>query len=174
MESRAKLLGHPIHPMLIVFPLGLLATAVLFDLIGGFTGIAGFTIGSFWMIAAGVIGGLLAAIFGFWDWLHIPAGTRAKTVGLYHGLGNVLIVILFAVSWWLRRPDPVAPSTAAFTLSLVGALLAVVTGWLGGELVYRLDIGVDDGANPNAQSSLAGPATERAEGYPGGRAAGTR
>ena len=64
MQSRAKLLGHPIHPMLIVFPLGLLATAVAFDIVGLSTGDASWFGISFWMIAAGIIGGLLSAVFG--------------------------------------------------------------------------------------------------------------
>src|ERR671933_311382 len=113
MESRVKLAGHPVHPMLIVFPLGLLATAVIFDVIYLFAGNAELVTFSYWAIAAGIVGGLLAAVFGFWDWLHIPAGTRAKAVGAWHGGGNVVIVGLFVVAWLLRlgargpdhRPD---------------------------------------------------------------------
>jgi len=86
MESKAKLLGHPIHPMLIVFPLGLLATAVAFDIVALSTGDGSWFGISFWMIAAGIIGGLLAAVFGLIDWWAIPAGTRAKRIGLWHGV----------------------------------------------------------------------------------------
>lgn len=93
MESRAKLLGHPIHPMLIVFPLGLLATAVAFDIVGLSKGDSSWFGISFWMIAAGIIGGLLAAVFGLVDWWAIPSGTRAKAIGLWHGAGNVLVVL---------------------------------------------------------------------------------
>jgi uncharacterized membrane protein len=64
-----------------------------------------------------------------------------------------VITVLFLVSWYLRRPTHV-PDSIAFSLSVVGVLLALVTGWLGGELVNRLGIGVDEGANPNAPSSL--------------------
>ena len=138
MESRAKLLGHPIHPMLIVFPLGLLATAAAFDIVGLSTGESSWFGISFWMIAAGIIGGLLAAVFGRIDWWAIPSGTRAKAIGLWHGLGNVVVVLLFIVSWFLRRPDPANARTTAFALSFVAVLLALVTGWLGGELVDRL------------------------------------
>ncbi len=106
MESHVKAAGHPIHPMLIVFPLGLLAIAVIFDIIYLFSGNAVFNTIAFWDIAAGVIGGLLAALFGFADWLSIPSGTRAKSVGAMHGAGNVLIVVLFAVSWLLRLNAP--------------------------------------------------------------------
>src|SRR5204862_6746291 len=90
MESKAKLLGHPIHPMLIVFPLGLLATAMAFDIVGLASGASEWFRISFWMIAAGIIGGLLSAVFGLVDWIAIPAGTRAKTIGLWHGGGNVI------------------------------------------------------------------------------------
>ncbi len=155
MESRAKVAGHPVHPMLIVFPLGLLATAVIFDIITLVWRAGRWSEMSFWMIAAGIIGGLTAAVFGLVDFLAIPSGTRAHSIGLLHGVGNVVVVVLFAVSWWLRRPDPAAPGTLAYVLSFVAVGLALVTGWLGGELVDRLGVGVDDGANLDAPSSLA-------------------
>ena len=109
MESKAKLLGHPIHPMLIVFPLGLLPVAAIFDIIYLYTDNGHWADVSYWIIAAGVIGGLVAAVFGLIDWLGIPNGTRAKSIGLVHGLTNVVVVVLFIVSWLLRRPNPAAP-----------------------------------------------------------------
>ena len=162
MESRAKLAGHAIHPMLIVFPLGLLAMAVIFDALYYATGNASLATGAFLNISAGIITGLLAAVFGAWDWLHIPDGTRAKAIGVWHGLGNVVVVALFAVSWYLRSLDPQhLPSGLAFGLVLVGAVLALVSSWLGGELVERLGVGVDEGAHLNSPSALSGrPASE--------------
>jgi uncharacterized membrane protein len=103
-----KFLGHPVHQMLIVFPLGLLATAVIFDLIylaGGIT----MALVSYWMIAAGIIGGLIAAPFGWIDWFGIPPVTRAKSVGLWHGIGNVVVMFLFAGSWFMRHDLPGRP-----------------------------------------------------------------
>src|SRR5688500_7684895 len=156
MESRVKLLGHPVHPMLIVFPLGLLATAVIFDILYLIFGNRLLPTASYYMIAAGVLGGLLAAIFGFIDWLALPNNSRAKNIGLWHGLGNVLIVGLFTVSWFLRSGNvDFVPDGLALTLSIAGTLLALITGWIGGELVYRLGVGVDPGANVNAPNSLA-------------------
>ncbi|HEY8459321.1 MAG TPA: DUF2231 domain-containing protein [Blastocatellia bacterium] len=155
MESRAKLFGHAAHPILIVFPLGLLATAVIFDIISILTDMGGWSEIAFWMIAAGIIGGLVAGIFGLIDWLAIPSNTRAKTIGLWHGLGNVVVIGLFIVSWILRAYSPADPGAAAYVLSFAGAGLALVTGWLGGELVERLGVGVDDGAHLNAPSSLS-------------------
>ncbi|HYC60201.1 MAG TPA: DUF2231 domain-containing protein [Thermoanaerobaculia bacterium] len=157
MEARAKLFGHPVHQMLIVFPLGLLATALFFDLIAlAMNRHQGLFTASCYMIAAGIIGGLLAAVFGAIDFLKIPSGTRAKRVGRLHGGGNVIVVVLFAASWWLRRGAPADPPTLAIVLAAAGAGLATFTGWLGGELVDRLGVGVDDGANLDAPSSLSG------------------
>lgn len=155
MDSRARAFGHSMHPMLIVFPLGLLATAVIFDILHLVTGRMGFQISAAYIIAAGVIGGLVAALFGLVDWRAIPAGTRAKRVGAAHGLGNVVVVLLFGVSWLLRlNATNWTPNAAALTLSFLGILLALVTAWLGGELVERLGVGVSTNAGVNAPSSL--------------------
>jgi uncharacterized membrane protein len=156
MESRVKLAGHPVHQMLIVFPLGLLATAVVFDVIYLVTGNALWTQAAFYMIGAGVITGLAAAVPGVVDWLAIPRATRAKRIGLIHGVGNVIVVALFALSWYLRRDQPAAPPTGAVVAGLLGAGLSVLTAWLCGELVNRLGVGVDDGAHLDAPSSLTG------------------
>jgi uncharacterized membrane protein len=155
MESRAKLLGHSVHQMLIVFPLGLLATAVVFDLIYLATGDAMMSAVAYWMVAAGIIGALVAAPFGTIDWLAIQRGTRAKKIGAVHGLGNI-------GSWLLRGDADTAPPALAYVLSFAGAALALFTGWLGGELVARLGVGVYERANLDAPTSLHGePAHER-------------
>lgn len=157
MESKAKIFGHAIHPILIVYPLGLLSTGVIFDIIYLVTANPRWATVSFWMIAAGVVGGLLAALFGFIDYLNIPSGTRAKRIGMLHGLINLSVMILFAISWWLRSDLPEAPSTLALALSFIGVGAASLGGWLGGELVERLGVGVAEGANLNAPNSLTQP-----------------
>ncbi len=157
MESRAKVFGHALHPILIVFPLGLLSTSVIFDIIYLVTGNPQWAGVSFWMIISGVIGGLAAAVFGLIDFLAIPARTRAKSVGLLHGVTALSLTILFFTSWLLRYNDPESPPTVALTLSFVGAAAAMLTGWLGGELVERLGVGVDTGAHLNAPNSLKEP-----------------
>ena len=164
MESRAKLLGHAIHPMLIPFPLGLLATSVAFDVVHLITGNGRWADVAFWMIAAGIIGGLAAAPFGTIDWLAVPSRTRAKTIGAVHGLGNVAVLVLFGISWLLRYGEPTDPGAFAIVLSFAGVALALATGWLGGELVERLRVGVDDGAHLDAPNSLSGrPASEASQ-----------
>ena len=155
MESSAKAAGHPIHQQLIVFPLGLLATAVVFDVLRLITDNDDFATASWYMIAAGVLAGLLAAVFGLIDYLAIPVGTRARRVGALHGGGNVVVVVLFAVSWLLRMDEPGhVPTTLAFLLGVVAAVLATATGWLGGELVSRLGVGVAPDANLDAPASF--------------------
>ena len=83
-----------------------------------------------------------------------------KKIGLYHGIGNVVVVLLFTASWLMRRGPgdgfrmADVPSTTALFCSFAGLVLALVTGWLGGELVERLTIAIHEGANPDAPSSL--------------------
>ena len=150
-----KIFGHPVHPMFVVFPVGLFATAVVFDILYLILGKPVFSTVSFYMIAAGVVGGLLAAIFGLMDWLGLPNNSRAKFIGGWHGIGNFVIVVLFASSWFLRRGDVnFIPTSLALLLSFAGIGLALITAWLGGEMVFRLGVGVDPGANVNARSSL--------------------
>jgi uncharacterized membrane protein len=163
MESRAKLLGHPIHPMLIVLPLGLFIAAVVFDGLYLWRGSPTFATVAYWNIAGGVVGGLLAAVFGLIDWLAIPAGTRAKRIGLLHGGSNVVVVVIFALVWLMRgNTVDAVPTTNLFLLEVVGLALGSVAGWLGGELVDRLGVGIDDGAHLDAPSSLSGrPARQR-------------
>lgn len=164
MESKVRVLGHPLHQMLVVFPLGLLGTSVVFDLIHLIGG--GQTAGtvSYMLISAGLVAGALAAPWGTIDWLAIPRGTRAKAIGGLHGAGNVVVLVLFGASWWLRwqQPDHL-PTTVAWLISFCGAAVSMATAWLGGELVDRLGVGVSPNANLNARSSLEGPAEPPAE-----------
>jgi uncharacterized membrane protein len=149
MESRAKLLGHPIHPMLIVVPLGSFIAAVLFDALYLWRGTDGFAVVGYWNIAA--------AVFGLIDWTAIPNGTRAKRIGLMHGGNMVVVVALFAFAWWTRYNGvDVAPTRNVFFIELGALTLGAVGGWLGGELVDRLGVGVDNGAHLDAPNSLSG------------------
>lgn len=163
MESKAKLLGHAIHPIMIVFPLGLLATGVIFDIIYMIWGNPTMATVAYWMMAAGIIGGIIAAPFGLIDWAAVPSGTRAKSIGLMHGLTNVLVLLLFVGSWGMRYGQPDHPPTTASILSLIGFALAGLGGWLGGEMVERLGVGVDEGAHLNAPNSLTSASAERSD-----------
>nr|WP_245563797.1 DUF2231 domain-containing protein [Spirosoma luteum] len=117
---------------------------------------------AYWMITAGLLGGLAAAIPGWIDWFAIQDGTRAKRIGLLHGLGNVTVLLLFAGSWWWRTDEPsYHPSTLALISAGLAFIILGMTGWVGGELVDRLGVGVDQSAHLNAPNSLSGkPATD--------------
>lgn len=155
MESRLKVLGHPVHPMLIVFPLGLLSTAVVFDVLYVVTGNGDLPVFSFWALVAGLVGGAAAAIFGLIDWLGLPRDSRARGVGALHGAGNALVMALFAGSLLLRLDQAAyLPDVLPLVLGIAGAAVSLVTAWLGGELVYRLRVGVDDDAHLDASNSL--------------------
>lgn len=156
MDARARAAGHALHPVLIVFPLGLLSTSVIFDVLYFLTDDERYAVASYLAVAAGVVGGLVAGAAGFLDWTKIPKGTRARQLGLMHGVGNEIMLAMFAGSWLVRRfaDEPHAPSVLAFVLSLLAVGLAAVTGWMGSELVERLGIAVHPGAHPDAPSSL--------------------
>ena len=127
-----------LHRILIVFPLGLLGTSFLFDLAWAVTARKELAVTSWWMILAGVTGGVIASIFGIIDFTGIPRGTRARRVGALHGWGNAIVAIFFGVSLLLRRDEPGHPEALAIAMSGLGVLLIVITGWLGGELADRM------------------------------------
>ncbi|MGC4851783.1 DUF2231 domain-containing protein [Micromonospora sp. DT15] len=163
MESRLKVLGHPVHPMLVMFPVALLATAVLFDLVDTVGGPDFLGEVAYWNITVGLIGGLLAAAAGSFDLLAIPSGTRAKRVGLLHAGANIAVILLFAAVWAVRlNADSRAAGGALIAIELVALAILGISAWLGGELVDRLGVGVDRDAGLDAPSSLRPPtATQR-------------
>ena len=161
MESKAKLFGHAIHPMLIPFSLGLLVASIVFDIVYLLTGNGKWSEISFWMIAVGVVAGLAAAVFGVIDFSRVPDGTRAHSIGVWHAVLSGSMVALFVVSWLLRMGEPTEPGAVPIILSVLGMVLAGLTGWFGGELVERLGVGVYEGAHLNSSNSLSGrPASE--------------
>jgi uncharacterized membrane protein len=163
MKARATLLGHPIHQMLVVVPLGLFVIATVFDVITMFRPMAELSIAAFWNIVAGSIGAGLAAVFGLIDWTKIPKDTRAKRIGVYHALANVAVLTLFVIAVVLRWDNAsYVATTSVLMLELGGFVLGGLGGYLGGELVDRFGIGVHEGAHPNAPSAFdrAGQPTE--------------
>ncbi len=153
--KRATFLGHSIHPMLVVFPLGLLITSVIWDIVHLANGEAMWAAFAFWSIVAGVIGGLIAAVPGFIDWLAIPRASRARRVGLLHMALNLSVVGLFALSLALRASDGYqSPHVSSMISGWIAVGIGAIAGWLGGELVERLGVGVDERPDVNAPSSL--------------------
>ncbi|MBQ0894330.1 MULTISPECIES: DUF2231 domain-containing protein [Micromonospora] len=159
MESRLKVLGHPVHPMLVMFPVALLVVGTLFDIVDTVGGPDFLGEVAYWNITVGLVGGLLAAAAGTFDLLAIPAGTRAKRVALTHAAANVAVILLFAAVWAVRlNADSRAAGGALIAIEVVGMAILGVSAWLGGELVDRLGVGVDREAGLDAPSSLRPPA----------------
>ncbi|GHH33541.1 DUF2231 domain-containing protein [Lentzea cavernae] len=158
MRSRVRAAGHAIHPILIVFPLGLLTTSVAFDVLHLITDRVSFAFTAAHLIAAGLLMGVVTAVTGWLDWwLVVPQGTRARRIGLLHGLANAVVLVLFAISWAMRLSEQDwVPQWPALVAAWLGLLVSGAGGWLGGELVERLGISVEEGAHPDASSSLSG------------------
>ena len=162
--KRVTVAGHSLHPMLVAFPLGLLITSLVWDIVYLATGNPQWSSFAFWSIVAGLVGGALAAVPGLVDWKAIPPNTRANRIATYHLLLNLGLIALFALSLVLRANDG---SAATRVLSMipgwVGIAIGAVSAWLGGELVERLGVGVDDHQGLNAPSSLRRGRAERLE-----------
>ncbi len=149
--------------MLIPIPAGLFIVGAVLDIVHAFTETSWIPTVTFWNLLIGVVAALVAAVFGLIDYLKIPNDTRAKRVGQLHGVGNVLAVVLFGIALVIRDDLPYrAANGTALTLEVIAFAMLGVTAWLGGELVDRLGVGVDDGAHLDAPSSLSGrPARPR-------------
>ena len=144
MKSKASIGGHPIHPMLIPFPLALWATSFAVDVLFYFLRHPTLLIIAKFLLAAGCVAAVAAAVFGIIDWLGIPAG-EVKKVANWHARLNVVALIIFAISLVLRMGNYSGlvgrRLTIPFLLSLVGVILITISGWLGGELVFRYGLG---------------------------------
>ena len=137
--------GHPFHPILVTIPIGAWVSSLVLD-IGSrvVDNPEGLSRGAYWLIGIGILGALVAAIFGLLDLLTIPRGTRAFRVGLTHMALNLITVGLFVASFAVRRSDGISEETGggAMTLSAIALALLVVSGWLGGMLAYRYGVRV--------------------------------
>jgi uncharacterized membrane protein len=99
------------------------------------------------------VSGLVAAVFGLIDLTNIPGHTRARRIGMFHAVGNVIMILMFGISWFLRATNPYNPPLLAMMASYFAAILSVFTAWAGGELVERMGVSVYDNANVNAPTS---------------------
>lgn len=144
MRSRARMSSHPIHPFLVSFPIGLWVTSLIFDLIGVAGAKPGFYQAGFYAAIAGCVGAVLAAVPGAIDWYSVvPPKSSAKNRGLTHAVLNVTVLGLFIFQLAHRGAADVQPDKVALLAAVIGVGLLGYSGWLGGTLVYRNQIGVD-------------------------------
>ncbi|HKH08307.1 MAG TPA: DUF2231 domain-containing protein [Agromyces sp.] len=136
--------GHPFHPILVTIPIGAWVASLVFDIIAfAVDDPSPYVLGAQVLIAIGLIGALLAAIFGFLDYSVIPPGTVAKRTALIHMTLNLTLVALYAVNYFVRAgSDHDAVSVVGFVLSIVGLAVLGVSGWLGGKLAYHFGVRV--------------------------------
>jgi uncharacterized membrane protein/nitrite reductase/ring-hydroxylating ferredoxin subunit len=144
MISKASVRSHPIHPMVVALPIGLWVTSFIFDLIGAASHEQGYFLASFYMIVAGCVGAVIAAAPGVIDLFGaIPPNSSARSRGYVHGGLNTLALLLFIYTAYRRGGPSGSVDNVAVAASAVGVVLIAISGWLGGTLVYRNQIGVD-------------------------------
>lgn len=137
--------GHPFHPILVTIPIGTWVASLVFDLVAVFNhdDRSAFLLGAQVLIGIGIIGALLAAIFGFLDLLTVTKGTPAWKTGITHMTLNLTIVVLFVINFIVRAAsgfDDV--SVVGLVLTIIALILLGVSGWLGGKLAYRYGVRV--------------------------------
>jgi uncharacterized membrane protein len=147
MYSKVKIAGHPVHPMLIAYPVAFYtATLVLFIVYNSNKDSFYFKVAVL-ANAAGVIMAAVAAIPGFIDWLFIPSQSKARNTGLSHMICNVLALVLFGINLWVQLPkynDANPAIGPAILLTVAGFILTLAAGFLGWTLVQKHHVGIDD------------------------------
>ena len=151
-HSTAKIADHPLHPMIVPFPITFLVSALATDLVYLNTDAPIWARASMWLLGAGIAMALLAAVLGLTDFLGDPRVRRIREAWLHMG-GNLVAVLIAAVNFYLRAAggavDAVSPLGVALSAVTVGLLL--FNGWMGWALVYRHHVGVSDAPRPAAE-----------------------
>jgi uncharacterized membrane protein len=149
MRTPATIAKHPLHPMLIVFPVGLWLFSLVCDIavLSGATS-PGWQTSALYTMVGGLVGALVAAVPGLIDLLslHVP---RLRTIALTHMTLNLIVVALYAVNIWLRLQGT-ADMRVPVLLSVIAVIMLAVSGWLGGEMVHVHRVGVEDGGDAPA------------------------
>ena len=139
MQGKATIAGHPVHPILVTFPIGCFVAAVVCDIISIWAGPVFWAPMSTWLILFGVIGALVAGLFGFIDYLSAPMSAQAKNVAAWHMTLNLALIIIFGLACAVRFHDHA--SVAGYALTALGIVLLAVAGYLGGDVAHRHLVG---------------------------------
>ena len=143
MKSKANIKGHPLHPMLILFPIAFFTGSLIFDVVSLITVHSDFSIIAYWLQITGVAFGLLAAIPGLIDYIFtVPPNSTGKSRAAKHGLINTTALLIFLGVWFYRRSED-SSYYVIIGLEILGFAGLCIAGWMGGTLVYRNQIGVD-------------------------------
>jgi uncharacterized membrane protein len=153
MSTPASIAKHPVHPILVAFPIGLFAFSLACDVIYGIVDQPVWATVAFYCMGGGIIGGLLAAVPGFIDFLSFRE-SAIKILATKHMAANILGLIIYSVNFSLRLKDEIA-FTGALSLSVFGVIILALGGWIGGEMVYVKGIAVEPAEQLSKKSNLA-------------------
>ena len=142
MQGKATLANHPIHPMLVAFPIGFFGAVLVSDVISIWAGRLFWPVMSTYLIAFGVIAALVAAVFGFIDYFTAPMPAAVKRTATTHMVLNLAVVVLYAAAFFVRNAN--GSSALGYVLTYIGLAVLVTSGWYGGHLVYAGRVGVQD------------------------------
>lgn len=142
ITSTLSVAGHPIHPIIVIFPVAFLVGAAGTDIGYWLTSDPFWARASVWLMGVGFAAGILAAITGFLDFFKVKR-VRERSAGWLHMGGNVAVMVLTLINLVLRQGNPAEPIVyTGLAISIVVATLLGITGWFGGELSFRHKIGV--------------------------------
>jgi uncharacterized membrane protein len=156
MESKASVARHPIHPMVVPLPIGLFTWTLIAGIVFFVNDNLMWYDIAFWSGIAGIGSALLAAVFGFIDYLSMPMRSRTRAIATVHMVVNLFVVALFfAATMMMIDRNAVSGTQQMIVLALhiAGVAALVVSGWLGGEMVYRHHVAVSP--VPAAESEAA-------------------
>jgi nitrite reductase/ring-hydroxylating ferredoxin subunit/uncharacterized membrane protein len=143
MKSKAHFKSHPLHPILIPFPIAFFIGTFISHAGGLYLNNEAWYSTATWLNAAGIAGAVLAAIPGIIDYLYtVPPRSSAKKRATQHGLLNTTMLVLFILLFFYRR-QPSPNQLLLLAGELIGIALMMIAGWMGGTLVHRNQIGVD-------------------------------
>jgi uncharacterized membrane protein len=153
MRTPASIAHHPVHPMIVPIAIGGFILSFVFDIVCLASGnVDPWATVAYVTMVGGIVGALVAAVFGFTDYLSLPEGRVKHTASMHMGL-NLTIVVLYIVNAWVRHGNP-ASLKGPFFLSLLCIILLVISGWLGGRMVYEMGVAVNPGGEAlNATST---------------------
>jgi uncharacterized membrane protein len=143
MQGKATIAGHPIHPMVVTFPIGCFVAAIVCDIISIWAGPVFWAPMATWLILFGVLGAVFAAFFGFVDYLTAPMTADAKNIAAWHMTLNIAVIVIFGVACAVRFHDHA--SVAGYALTVLGIILLAISGTLGGDVAHRHLVGSHEG-----------------------------
>ena len=155
-QSTAKIAGHPIHPMLIPFPIAFFVSTFVCDIVFWQTGYAAWATAATWLLGAGIVMAALAAVAGLTDVLG-DQRIRALNDAWWHAGGNIIVVLIEIYNWYARYSEGTAAVVPkGLVLSLIVTCILLFTGWKGWEMVYRHRVGIADDPATRQQTTTTG------------------